>query len=364
MLRADAAIRVGDLDLRVALAVEPGRCLALAGPSGAGKTTVLRIVAGLVAPSEGRVECGEELWLDTATGVDVPPERRACGYVFQEYALFPHLRAWQNVAYPMRGIPRAERRARAHELLDRFGVAARADDRPATLSGGERQRVAVARALARRPAALLLDEPLSALDARTRASAARELAAVMREVEVPALLVTHDFAEAAQLGDRVGVIDHGRVVQEGTASELAAEPASAFVADFTGAVVLHGTAVSGPHGLTTVELAGGGAVVSTDAASGPVAATVYPWEISIEPPGASSPGSARNHLAARVVSLTALGSRVRLGLSTPQPLAAEITAAAANDLDLHEGSDVVATWKATATRLVSEGPPRESGRGR
>src|SRR5829696_149307 len=354
MLRAEAGTAVGALDLEVALAVGPGRCLALAGPSGAGKTTVLRIVAGLVRPFAGTVACGEEVWLDTERGVDVPPEGRAVGYVFQEYALFGHLRAWQNVAYPLRGMPRAARRRRAVELLDRFGLAARADERPATLSGGERQRVAVARALARRPAALLLDEPLSALDARTRASAARELAVVMREVEVPSLLVTHDFAEAAQLGDRVGVIDAGKVVQEGTPAELAAVPATAFVADFTGASVLHGTALAGPDGLTTVELAGGGTVVSTDDAAGPVAAAVHPWEISIEAPGAAAVGSARNHLPAEVTSITVLGSRVRLGLTTPQPLAAEITEAAARDLGLREGSRVVATWKATVTRLISE----------
>ena len=201
--------------------------------------------------------------------MDLPPERRRCGYVFQEYALFPHLSAWQNVAYPLRGVPRGERRERALELLDRFGMAALAEARPRTLSGGERQRVALARALARRPGVLLLDEPLTALDARTRAGAARELGAVLREVEVPALLVTHDFAEAAQLGDRVGVIDAGRVIQEGTPSELAAEPTSAFVADFTGAVVLTGTARGGADGLTHVELDGGGAVASTDRAAGP-----------------------------------------------------------------------------------------------
>ena len=132
---------------------------------------------------------------------------------------------WQNVAYPLRGV--AARRsggARALELLERFGIAALADERPRTLSGGERQRVAVARALAREPAALLLDEPLSALDTRSRAAAGRELGAVLAETGVPALLVTHDFTEAALLGDRVGVIDGGRIVQEGTAAELAAAP--------------------------------------------------------------------------------------------------------------------------------------------
>ena len=170
MLRVEARTRLGALDLDVALETDAGRCLALAGPSGAGKTSILRVVAGLLQPREGRVHCGEEVWLDTGSGVDLPPERRRCGYVFQEYALFGHLRAWQNVAYGLRDTPRAERRRRACELLDRFGVAELADARPPTLSGGERQRVALARALAPRPAALLLDEPLAALDSRTRAS--------------------------------------------------------------------------------------------------------------------------------------------------------------------------------------------------
>ncbi len=309
MLRAEAATRLGALELDVALEVGAGECLALAGPSGAGKTSVLRIAAGLLRPERGLVEANGETWLDTERGVDVPPERRRCGYVFQEYALFPHLSAWQNVAYPLRGMSRAERRERALELLERFGLRELADARPRTLSGGERQRVAVARALARKPAVLLLDEPLSALDARTRASASRELAAVLRDVEVPALLVTHDFAEAAQLGDRVGVIDAGRVVQEGTPSELAAAPRSAFVADFTGAVVLTGVAerLSGrSHGgrarrrrrrsraRTSVE--------------GPVAVSVYPWEIAIEPAGEPAHGSTQNRLPAEVLSITTWGT--------------------------------------------------------
>jgi molybdate transport system ATP-binding protein len=352
VLRVEAHTHLGALDLDVSLGVEAGECLALAGPSGAGKTSVLRIAAGLLRPERGLVEAGGETWLATACGIDTAPERRRCGYVFQEYALFPHLRAWQNVAYPLRGLPRQERRRRALELLERFGLRDLAEARPATLSGGERQRVALARVLARRPDVLLLDEPLSALDARTRAGASRELAAVLRETDVPALLVTHDFAEAAQLGDRVGVIDAGRVVQEGTPTELAAAPRSAFVADFTGAVVLTGTAHGGADGLTHVLLDGGGAVTSTDRGEGLVAVSIYPWEIAIERADEAPHGSAQNRLAAEIVSVTTLANRVRLGLAAPQPLAAEITDPAAKALELRAGTRVVASWKAAATRVV------------
>jgi molybdate transport system ATP-binding protein len=353
VLRAEIRTQLGAVELDVTFEVAAGECLALAGPSGAGKTSVLRIAAGLVRPERGRVEANGATWLDTERGIDVPPERRRCGYVFQEYALFPHLSAWQNVAYPLRGMRRAARRERALELLGRFGMRELADARPRTLSGGERQRVALARVLARRPAALLLDEPLSALDARTRAGASHELAAVLREVQVPALLVTHDFAEAAQLGDRVGVIDAGRVVQEGTPTELATEPRSAFVADFTGAVVLTGTARAAGDGLTEVELDGGGIVASTDPGSGRVAVSVYPWEIAIEPAAEPAHGSTRNRLPAEVLSVTTVGNRVRLGLAGPQPLTAEITQSAAQALGLRAGSRVTASWKAAATRLVA-----------
>jgi molybdate transport system ATP-binding protein len=354
MLRVQARTRRGDLELDVQLAVESGECLALAGPSGAGKTSILRVAAGLLRPAHGRVHANGGTWLDTDRDIDVPAELRRCGYVFQDYALFPHLNAWQNVAYPLRGISRHERRARALELLERFGLADRADARPRTLSGGERQRVAVARALARRPDVLLLDEPLSALDSRTRADAARELGALLRESDAPALLVTHDFAEAAQLGDRVGVIDRGRVIQQGTASELAAAPRSAFVADFTGAVVLTGAARRGPGGLTEVALDGGGTVLTPEAGAGRVAVSVYPWEISVEPAGRPpGEGSAQNRLSAEVMSITTVGNRVRLGLIGPQPLVAEVTADSVERLGLEVGARVTASWKAAATRLVS-----------
>ncbi len=353
MLRVEARTRLGAFDLDAAVQAPAGGCTAIAGPSGSGKSTLLRIAAGLLRPADGRVVLGEEVWLDTASGRNLAPEARGCGYVFQDYALFGHMQVWQNVAYGLRAMSRAERRRRADELLDRFGILRLAGARPATLSGGERQRVALARALAVAPRALLLDEPLSALDARTRASASRELAAVLRSAEVPALLVTHDFTEAAVLGDRVAVIDGGRIVQEGTPGELAAAPASAFVADFTGAVVLTGVAREGPGGLTVVDLDGGGSATSTDRRVGPVALSVHPWEIALEPAGAIAESSAQNHLQAEVVTVTEVGNRVRVGLTGPQPLVAEVTGVAVGGLHLAPGVRVTASWKATATRLVS-----------
>jgi molybdate transport system ATP-binding protein len=353
MLRVEARTTLGRFELDAVIEAPAGGCLAIAGPSGSGKSTLLRIAAGLLRPAHGRVTWGAEVWLDTDARRDVAPELRGCGYVFQDYALFGHMAVWQNVAYGLRGMSRGERRHRADELLERFGIAALATARPRTLSGGERQRVALARALAVAPRALLLDEPLSALDARTRASASRELATVLREAAVPALLVTHDFTEAAVLGDRVAVIDGGRIVQEGTAGELAASPASAFVADFTGAVVLTGVARDGPDGTTIVDLDGGGSATSTDRRSGLVALSVHPWEISLEPAGTGGEGSAQNRLQARVVTVTAIGNRVRVGLMAPQPLVAEVTGAAVGGLHLAPGVTVTASWKATATRLVS-----------
>jgi molybdate transport system ATP-binding protein len=351
-LAVAARAALGDVALDVALEVADGECLALAGPSGAGKTSVLRAVAGLLRPAEGRVTCGQEVWLDVAVGIDVPAERRRCGYVFQEYALFGHLNAWRNVAYGLQELPRGEREPRARELLARLGLEDRADARPATLSGGERQRVAVARALGRRPHALLLDEPLSALDARSRAAAARVLGDVIRAAGVPVLLVTHDFAEAALLGDRVAVMDRGRVLQQGTASKLAASPASAFVADFSGAVVLTGRGRRNADGMLVVALDGGGEVLALEGEEGDVAVSVYPWEVGLARPGEVPHDSTRNHLDVDVLSVTHVGARVRVGLAAPQPMVAEVSDAAAAELALERGGRAVASFKAAATRVL------------
>jgi molybdate transport system ATP-binding protein len=351
MLRAEVVSALRDFELALELEAQPGACLALVGPSGAGKSTVLRAIAGLHRPDRGRVALAEDVWLETAVGTDLPPERRSCGYLFQDYALFPHLTAWRNVAFGLEGVPRAERRRRAEAALARFGVAGLADASPATLSGGERQRVGLARALARDPAVLLLDEPLAALDARTAAAAARELGATLARTAAPTVLVTHDFAEAALLADEIAVIDRGRIVQRGTAGELSARPVSAFVADFAGASVLFGVA-SPSSGATIVDLDGGGSVASSDRVAGPVGVAVYPWEITLEPAGAAPHGSALNRLEARVSSVTEVGNRARIGLLASQPFAAEITTESVRRLGLAPGAVVTATWKATATRLV------------
>jgi molybdate transport system ATP-binding protein len=351
MLEIHAELPLRDFELSAELGIETG-CLALAGPSGAGKSTLLRICAGLVRPAAGRVTCDGDVWLDTAAGIDLPPERRDCGFVFQDYALFPHLSAWRNVAYGMRAMRRPERRTAAAELLARFGAADLADAMPQELSGGERQRVALARALACSPRVLLLDEPLSALDGRTRTAATRELIAALRAAAVPALLVTHDFTEAAHVGDEVAVMDRGRIVQRDRPQELSTRPASAFVAEFAGASVLHGAARRGPAGLTAVDLDGGGVVLSTDQAGGRTAATVFPWDVTLEPPGAPAHGSAQNSLPATVVSLAPVGNRLRVGLTAPQPISAEISEAARSQLSLAPGVHVEARWKATATRLT------------
>ena len=329
---------------RLSVALDLGReTLALVGPSGSGKSSVLRSIAGLLAPERGRVTLGPETWLDTAVGINLPPERRSVGLVFQDYALFPHLDVRRNVAFGGR--------ERVDELLERFRISHLAGARPGAISGGERQRVALARALARDPAVLLLDEPLSALDAHTRGVVRGELAELLGELNLPTLLVTHDFEDAAALAGRIGVIVSGRILQLGTAAELLAAPADAFVAGFTGANLLHGTARVGAEGLTEVVLDAGGSAFSTDGGEGRVGLAVYPWEVSL---ARTEPAdSAVNHLRGDVRSLVVLGNRVRVRVG---PLTTEITAASAERLALAEGEPVVASFKATASRLVPLAP--------
>jgi molybdenum ABC transporter ATP-binding protein len=337
-LRLDIAARLRTFVLELALEVG-AETVALVGPSGAGKTTVLRAVAGLTRPDAGRIALAERVWFDSALRVDRPPEQRSVGYVFQDYALFPHLSVERNVAFGGK--------ARARELLERLGIEHLARAKPPELSGGERQRVGLARALARDPAVLLLDEPLAALDAHTRAAVRLELSAVLRQVRLPTLLVTHDFEDAAVLADRVGVVLDGRVLQLGTAAELVAAPSSAFVASLTGGNLLHGRAQAHDGGLTEVALDDGSIVYSTEEGRGAVGVVVQPWDVSIarRPPD----DSMLNHVRGPITSLVPVGNRVRVRVGS---LTAEVTAASAERLGLELGDVVVASFKATGTSLV------------
>jgi molybdate transport system ATP-binding protein len=221
LLSVELAVPLRSFRLELSLAVA-GETLALVGPSGAGKSTVLRAIAGLLRPAAGRVALDDEVWFDAARHVDLAPEDRSVGLVFQQYALFPHLSVRRNVEFGGKG--------RAEELMERLGIAHLAAARPRQLSGGERQRVALARALARAPKVLLLDEPLSALDPHTRDTVRAELAGHLGGFGLPTVLVTHDVADALVLADRVGVIRDGRIIQLGTIPELRAAPADDFVA--------------------------------------------------------------------------------------------------------------------------------------
>jgi molybdate transport system ATP-binding protein len=215
----------------------------LFGPSGAGKTLTLQCLAGLLRPDAGRIVVDGRVLFDT-DGVDVPPQARRVGYVFQGYALFPHLSVAENVGFGLRDRPRAERQARTARVLERLGLADLGARRPRELSGGQRQRVALGRALATDPALLLLDEPLSALDAPLRRALRDELRAILHDWRTAAVVVTHDFTEAYRLADRIVVYDAGRVVQSAPRSALLWQPASESVARIMGIRnVLHGTVV-------------------------------------------------------------------------------------------------------------------------
>jgi len=228
-LAAALAVPAGPMTVDVELAADE-RGLVVVGPNGAGKTTILRGLLG-VRPARGTVRVGEELLFDSARGIDVPTEERRLAYVPQDYALFPHLSAADNVAFALRG-PRVERRRQAGALLERLGVAAIADRRPAALSGGERQRVALARALALEPRALLLDEPLAALDVEAKDGVRAFLAAELRKLGRPFVLITHDADDVRAFGAPILVVEKGRVAQRGELAALARSPATAFAAKF------------------------------------------------------------------------------------------------------------------------------------
>jgi molybdate transport system ATP-binding protein len=334
-LELDIAVALRSFELGLHLSVG-AETVALVGPSGAGKTTVLRAIAGLRRPARGRIALGERVWFDAQAKVDLPPERRSVGLVFQEYALFPHMTVHANVAFGGQ--------ARVDELLDRLRIAHLAGERPGALSGGERQRVAVARALARDPEVLLLDEPLSALDAHTRATVRAELQDVLGELALPTLVVTHDFRDAAALAGRIGVIVDGRLRQQGTASELVAHPADAFVAAFTGGNLLPGRG----DGRAEVTLDAGGVVRAADPApAGRVGVAVYPWEVAV---ALEPPADGLNGIPGAVHGVAPEGGRVRLRIGD---VVVERPAEELERIGLEPGTQAWATFPPSAVRIVA-----------
>jgi len=303
----------------------PGELLALVGPSGAGKSTALRCIAGLHRAGRGSVRCRGATWFDAARGLNLPPHARAVGLVFQDYALFPHMTAAENVAAAMGHLPRAHRPARARALLARVHLAGLDARRPAELSGGQQQRVAVARALARDPAVLLLDEPFSAVDRATRRRLQAELAALRRDLAIPILLVTHDLDEALALADRMVLIHRGRGLQTAAPAEMLARPASAEVARLLDLRNLFGATVAGHDAAVgTTRLRWGDRVL--EAAYAPFLATgaAVDWLI----PGSAivlhrrlrpSAGERENPVEGRIVELLALGEEARVTLDVGDP---------------------------------------------
>jgi molybdate transport system ATP-binding protein len=349
LLRVHGEIARGTFTVDLAMDVAPGEVVVLLGPNGAGKTTLLRAVAGLEPLQRGRIELAGQL-LDDGDQVFVPPEGRSVGIVFQDYRLFPHLSVLENVAFSARsaGVHRRDAREGAREWLRRLDVLELADRRPAQLSGGQAQRVALARALARRPQALLLDEPLAALDARARLELRVSLRRHLVEFGGPVVVVSHDPVEAMVMADRLVVVEGGQVVQSGVPADVARRPATDYVARLVGLNLLSGKGGAD----SAVALDGGGEIRgATKVAAGEhVLVAVPPSAVSLhlERPG---PGSARNVWSGVVDGLEPLHDRVRVHVRAQPPLLVDVTPAAVAELGLRPGSAVWLSVKATEVEV-------------
>jgi molybdate transport system ATP-binding protein len=336
--------------------VEAFSVTVLFGPSGSGKTTLLRCLAGLDQPDRGRVYFGDEVWFDAARRVALPPQRRGIGYLFQEYALFPHLTVARNIAYGLGGVQPAERDRQVRAMVDLLGLTGLEQRYPRQLSGGQQQRVALARVLVRRPRLLLLDEPLSALDAPTREPLRRELRRLLAGFGIPTVLVTHDRIEALALGDQVVVLDQGRVCQSGPVLEVFTRPADLAVARIVGVdTIVPGKILGAGVGLITVAV---GEVrlfaLATADEAGDVYACIHAADVLLER-GTPLAGSARNRLPGRIQAIDREGPLVRVGLDCGFPLKALITSQACDELALREGETVTALMKASAIHLIPRG---------
>jgi molybdate transport system ATP-binding protein len=353
MLLVDVRKGLRSFTLEAAFSVERGETLVLVGESGAGKTTVLRLLVGLDRPDGGRIRLDDESYFDGDSGVDVPAWCRDVAYLSQDYSLFPHLSALDNVAFGLRaqGTRAKPARAKALHALGRVGLPDVAERRPGQLSGGQQQRVALARALVLEPRVLLLDEPLSALDLQSRAELRTELRGVLQQTECATVYVTHTPLEAIALGTRVAAIEAGRVTQTGTPAELLRRPRTPYVAAFMGVNLLRGRLTRGADGLARLETDGGSVVVAETVEEGELLVALDPREITLHTE--QPEGSAQNALRGSVLEVTPeppLGERVRVALQTDPPLVAEVTRQAAEALALREGKPVWAAFKATGLK--------------
>jgi molybdate transport system ATP-binding protein len=353
LLTADLRVRRDGFALEVDLCVAAGEVVALVGPNGAGKTTALRLLAGLLRLDAGRVAVGSDparVLDDPAASRFVPTEQRSVGMVFQDALLFPHLSARDNVAFGprARGTGKRAATAQASGWLDRVGLADRAHARPGALSGGQAQRVALARALVTAPDLLLLDEPLAALDAATRVEVRAELARHLGDYAGATVLVTHDPLDAMVLADRLVVIEHGRVVQEGSPAQVARAPRTDYVAQLVGLNLHRGTAEG-----NLVTLAAGGRLVVAEPAQGAVLVAFSPRTVSLH--RARPEGSARNVWAGRVAGIEQHGATVRVSVDGVPPVLADVTPGAVAELGLAPGQELWVSLKATEVTAYPAG---------
>lgn len=349
-LDAHIVVDRGDFRLDLGLSIAPGEVVALLGPNGAGKTTALRALAGLLPLSAGHVRVDGRSLDEPLRRVWTPTERRPIGVVFQDYLLFPHLTVLDNVAFGPRchGAPRPDARCTAARWLRRIGLPEYARRRPRELSGGQAQRVALARALAVDPALLLLDEPLAALDARTRLDTRAALHRHLAEHLGATLLVTHDPLDALVLADRLMIIEEGRVVQEGDAATITAQPRTEYVARLVGLNLYRGHATG--H---TVRLAADLALSVADPLDGEVFVAFSPAAVALHPHRPD--GSPRNIWPVSVAGIQRNGDNLRVALVGPIAAAADVTPAAAAQLHLAPGQRLWAAVKAAETRAYPAG---------
>jgi len=341
-LEARLHVRRGTFDLEVDLTIDAGETVAILGPNGCGKTTLLHALAGLIPLDEGRLTVDGIVLEDPSAGIAVPAEERPVAVVFQSLLLFPHLSALENIAFGLRchGRPRGEARRIARQWLERMGLGDRARSKPSALSGGQGQRVALARALAVEPRLLLLDEPLAAVDVQGRAQLRRDLRKHLASFDGVRLLVTHDPLEAFALADRVIVLERGRVVQRGSAAEVTARPRSRWVADLAGVNLFRGTAEG-----TRVKLDAGGELIVAEPLTGDVFAAVHPRAVALLQ--VKPEGTPRNVWLGPIDEIDVEGPIARIRVGTTPPIVAEVTVVAVEALGLAAGMDVWVTVKAT-----------------